>query len=33
MYKKFKRMWDLVRNGLGAYHLYEFLRAHWNDLL
>jgi hypothetical protein len=33
MFKKFKRAWNLVRNGLGAYHLYEFLRDHWDDLL
>ncbi len=32
MSKLAKRTWDLVRNGLGAYRLYELLRDHWNDL-
>lgn len=33
MFKFIKRAWGLVRNGLGAYRLYELLRDHWNELL
>jgi hypothetical protein len=33
MFNFIKRAWGLVRNVVGAYHLYEFLRDHWDNLL
>ena len=33
MFNFFKRAWNLVRNALGAFRLYELLRDHWNELL
>jgi hypothetical protein len=31
MFKFFKRAWNLVRDALGAFRLYEILRDLWND--
>lgn len=33
MFKYFKRAWNLVRNALGAFRLFELLRDHWDELL